>query len=341
MFKRIWTIFVARNREFYRDKAGFGWNIIFPIFIIVGFGFIFGGGTQSLYKAGVVTAHVEREYIQKLRATKYVEIVEFANRADGESTLFHHKIDLLVDPEKDEYLINSLSPNGYICEIIMKYAASTDKGGSVLKKNTINKPEVPYIEWLFPGVLGMNMMFSALFGVGYVLVRYRKNGVLKRLSVTPLRAWEFLTAQVISRLFVIMITTSFIFTVVKLIYKFRCEGSYFDLAVVFLGGAFSLISIGLLIASRFSSEEMTDGILNFITFPMMFMSEVWFSLEGTSPWVKTVSKFFPLTHITEAARRIMNEGASLYDVRYNVAVLFLTGFVLLIAGSLLFKWDRK
>lgn len=341
MFKRIWTVFVARNREFYRDKAGFGWNIFFPILIIIGFGFIFGGGSQNLYKAGIVGTKTDRAYVQKLRETRYVEIIEFADRAEGENKLFLHKIDLLVDPEKNEYLINSLSPNGYICEIIMKYAASADSGNGVLKKNTINKPEVPYVEWLFPGILGMNMMFSALFGVGYVLVRYRKNGVLKRFSVTPLRSWEFLTAQVLSRLFVIMVTTTFIFTVVKLIYKFRCEGSYVDLAIIFLGGAFSMISLGLVIASRLTSEEMTDGIVNFLTWPMMFMSEVWFSLEGTSPWVKTASKFFPLTHVTEAARRIMNEGATLYDVRYNVMVLFITGFVLLTIGSLLFKWDRK
>jgi ABC-2 type transport system permease protein len=340
MFKRIWNVFVARNREFYRDKAGLAWNVLFPLFIIIGFGLMFGDSSQDLFKAGIVSGGNSAS-VMKFKSVRYIAFVEFKTKAEGESKLYHHKIDLLYDAASNEYSVNATSPKGYICEALLKYSLLDAKDPKDLKKSSFEKKEIPYVEWLFPGVLAMNIMFSALFGVGFVLVRYRKNGVLKRFSVTPLRAWEFLTAQVVSRMFVIICTTVFIFIVVKLIYGFHCEGSYLTLALVFYSGAFAMISVGLVIASRFASEEITDGILNFITWPMMFLSEVWFSLEGASDWVKVASKFSPLTHITDGARRIMNEGAGLYDVRYNIAILLGTGVVLLVTGSVLFRWDKK
>ena len=339
MFKRIWTVFIARNREFYRDKAGLGWNILFPIFIIIGFSLMFRDDHQIIFKAGIVKGETSAEYYQKFRSVKYIEFVEFSGREEAEAKLHVHKIDILVDPARNEYLTNSLSPKGYVAEIVLRWANSAEKEG--LTQKNIARREIPYVEWLFPGILAMNMMFSALFGVGYVIVRYRKNGVLKRFSVTPLRAHEFLTAQIISRLFVILLTTSVIFFPVSMIFGFTCEGSILDLYLLFMLSAFAMISLGILIASRNSNEELADGVLNLISWPMMFLSEVWFSLEGTAEWVKVAAKFFPLTYLTDGARRIMNEGASLYDIRFNLLVLALMSVVFLTAGSLLFRWDRK
>jgi ABC-type multidrug transport system permease subunit len=102
-----------------------------------------------------------------------------------------------------------------------------------------------------------------------------------------------------------------------------------------------MISVGLVIASRSSSEEFANGVLNLISWPMMFLSEVWFSLEGTKPWVKTVSAFLPLTHLTDGARRIMNDGASLFDIRYQIFMLILMSFVFFMTGSILFKWNDE
>jgi ABC-type multidrug transport system permease subunit len=151
------------------------------------------------------------------------------------------------------------------------------------------------------------MMFSALWGVGYVVVRYRKNGVLKRLKATPLNAFEYLTAQAISRIFLLMFTLVIVWTGCDLIFSFRVQGSYLDLFVIFFLGSLSLTSLGLVLASRGTSEEFTTGILNFISWPMMFLSEVWFSLEGAPQWVKSSAKIFPLTH------GFLTLGASLFS----------------------------
>ena len=112
-------------------------------------------------------------------------------------------------------------------------------------KEPIQGREIRYIDWLFPGILGMNMMFSALWGVGYVVVRYRKNGVLKRLKATPLTAFEYLSAQMLSRIFLLMFTLVVVWVGCDLIFSFQVRGPYLDLFVVFLLGSLSLTALGL------------------------------------------------------------------------------------------------
>lgn len=182
------------------------------------------------------------------------------------------------------------------------------------------------------------MMFSCLFGVGYVVVRYRKNGFLKRLRATPLRAIEFVVAQVASRLVLIMSITVFVFAGTKFFLDTRMDGSYLLLFFVALLGAISLVSLGLLVASRVTSEELAGGLLNLVTWPMMLMSGVWFSLEAAEPWVRSVAKAFPLTHVLDAARSIMIDGAGIAEVWPYVLALSTMSACFLAGAALLFRW---
>ncbi len=344
MLRRIWTLFAARNREFYRDKSTLGWNVFFPLFIIVGFSVLFSNDTQNLYKVGIVrngevTTQRVASQLKNFKEIKYLEFIEFKDRENALYKLNHHRIDLLVDPTTAEYWVSNTSPKGYVVEKILE-AASVQGKTTPFKKQSVTGREVTYIEWLFPGILGMNIMFSSLFGVGYVVVRYRKNGVLKRMSVTPVRPHEFMTAQILSRIFVLLSTTAIVYTGTVLIFGFENHGSYLTLLLVFALGGFTMTSLGLLVASRIASEELAEGFLNIITWPMMFLSEVWFSLEGARPWVKSVSGVLPLTHLVDCARKVINDGAGIYDLRYQLLSLAVMSLVFLTIGSLLFKWQR-
>lgn len=101
-----------------------------------------------------------------------------------------------------------------------------------------------------------------------------------------------------------------------------------------------MIALGLLLAARGNSEELAGGILNLISWPMMFLSGVWFSLEGAAPWVQTLSGVFPLTHLIEGARKVMNDGAGFHEIQWEIAILFAMAFICLTAGSLLFQWKK-
>jgi ABC-type multidrug transport system permease subunit len=183
----------------------------------------------------------------------------------------------------------------------------------------------------------MNMMFSCLFGVGYVVVRYRKNGFLKRLQATPLTAFEFISAQVASRMLLILTITSFIYAGTHLLLDTRMDGSYFTLFLIAVVGAISLISLGLLISARVTSEELAGGLLNLINWPMMMLSGVWFSLEGAPDAVRTVANIFPLTHVLNSARAVMLDGASLADVAPSLLALTAMSAVFLAIGAKIFR----
>jgi ABC-type multidrug transport system permease subunit len=191
---------------------------------------------------------------------------------------------------------------------------------------------------VLPGILGMNMMFSCLFGVGYVVVRYRKNGFLKRLRATPLRAIEFVIAQVASRLVLIMTITSFVYIGTRYFLDTRMEGSYLALFLVALVGAIALLSMGLLVAARVTSEELAGGLLNLFTWPMMLLSGVWFPLEDAEVWVRQIANIFPLTHVLNSARAVMLDGATLLDVTPALLSLSLLSMLFLGLGAAIFRW---
>ena len=205
----------------------------------------------------------------------------------------------------------------------------------------IEGQQIRYLDWVVPGILAMNMMFSCLYGVGYVIVRYRKNAVLKRLSATPLRPVEFLAAQIISRLLIVVTLTSAIFVACDYIFNFYLTGSLWLLLLLCILGAFSLISLSLLIACRSESEEFTGGILNLVSWPMMMLSGVWFSLEGSPQFIQTVSQVFPLTQMLVGARAVMLEGAGLSEIAPQILILMVQSAVFLALGALFFRWKGQ
>jgi ABC-type multidrug transport system permease subunit len=347
-FKRFWIMFVARNREFFRDRAAFGWNFLFPFLIVAGFGVIFSGRAYTIYKVGIFPYPSEKVSIESLNlpqsfiTSRHLKFIGFKSASEGLTKLKHHKIDFLIkiDTQPPQYWISNSSPKGYVIEKIFYSSLFPAENMGLAVKKEIEGSQIRYIDWLFPGILAMNMMFSALWGVGYIVVRYRKNGVLKRLRATPLTALEYLSAQMLSRIFLLMFTLTVVWIGCDLIFSFSVGGSYFDLFLVFLIGSLSLTALGLVLASRGTSEEFTTGILNFISWPMMFLSEVWFSLEGAPKWVKMFAEIFPLTHLLRAVRKIMNDGAGLFDVGLELTVLSLMTLAFLTAGAAMFSWNK-
>ena len=345
--KRIWSMIVARNREFFRDREAFGWNFMFPFLLIGGFAIIFGSDYPSGYKVGLFPCDhtgqsISRDCIpEKLLGVRLVQYIGCRDLERGLKKIEHNKYDMLIDigSRPYRYWVSDTSPKGYTVEKLIMAALQPHAPPELVRQKAVSARQGRYIDWLFPGILGMNIMFSALYGVGFVVVRYRKNGVLKRLKATPLTPLEYLSAQMLSRLFLLVFTLTILWVGCDLIFNFKVEGSYLDLAVIFLAGCLSLTAMGLVVASRGTSEEFTNGLLNFITWPMMFLSEVWFSIEGAPHWVKAFAKLFPLTHLLTAVRKIMNDGAGLVDVFPELAILTGMTALFLIIGAWLFSWN--
>ena len=334
--KRFFAILHARNMEFIRDTSSLGWNIFFPLLLVLGFAAVFSGEPQPMFKVGIIgdTATLARSDADFLK-TKYIKFIMVDNAEAAIDKVGHFQLDMLVDlREGRRYWINENSPNGYVLERMINSGRQ-----STYQRQTVQGRKIRYVDWVVPGILAMNMMFSCLFGVGYVIVRYRKNGFLKRLKATPLNPFEFLLAQMCSRLLLILTITTLVYAGCNYFIHFQMRGSYVNLFLISLLGAICLISLGLLVSARLSSEELAGGILNLLTWPMMLLSGVWFSLEGTNPVVQKIAQFLPLTHLVDGARAIMTEGAGLMDIAPHLAVLALMTAVFLSIGSLIFRWE--
>ena len=338
MLKRIYAIFRARNLEFVRDRGTMSWNIVLPIALMFGLSFIFGS-ERAEYTVGVLqdTPQIDTSRHEFLQS-RYIEFVAVTDRDEGFRKIARHQLDLLVDFDRDgRYWVNPDSPKGYFVEFALQQADSTGE----LQRGQVEGEPVRYVDWVLPGILGMNVMFSSLFGVGYVVVRYRKNGFLKRLRATPLRAIEFVVAQVASRLMLIVLITSFVYIGTRFFLDIRMDGSHLLLLLVLLTGAIAMVSMGLLVAARVTSEELAGGLLNMVTWPMMLLSGVWFSLEAASDWVRQLAGLFPLTHMLEAARAVMLDGAGLATIMPQLIVLAVMTAIFLSFGALLFRWHPK
>lgn len=335
--KRFLAVFHARNIEFIRDKTALAWSVLLPFFLVFGFAFIFDDGATDAYKVAVYGDYkTSQDPFYKL---KHIEFIPVTDLDKAINKVRHHQIDMVINTrENNIYWINTQSPNGYLIERLM-WSSRSNNDTQQAKRQTVNGREIRYIDWVLPGILGMNMMFGCLFGVGYVLVRYRKNGVLKRLKATPLTAFEFLWAQVLSRLLLIMVVSSGVFMVSDWVFDIYVMGSYLAIFLVFALGTISLISLGLMMATRIKSEELANGVLNLMSFPMMILSGVWFSLEGAHPYIIAFSKLLPLTHMLDAVRAIMIDGASLLEVSNQIIILAVMSVVFLVIGTIAFKWD--
>ena len=226
-------------------------------------------------------------------------------------------------------------------EVFRAELASQGSQGSdaAFAEQEASGPPIRYVDWVVPGVIGMNLLFSSLFGVGFVIVRYRKNGVLKRLKATPVSALTFVSSQALSRFLIVLITSVIVYAGTNVFLKFVMKGSYLNLLLIAVLGILCMIAIGLVFASRFKSEELTTGMMNLLTVPMMILSGVFFSMEDASPVLKGISRALPLTQVVDGARRVMLEGADLVALLPNLVYLAVLTIALVVVSSLLFKWE--
>jgi ABC-2 type transport system permease protein len=329
--KRFLAVFFARNLEFFRDRSTFFWNIFFPSLLIFGFAFAFSGTDKSIYKIGTIGKTENKiEFFQY----KYLQFIPYDTLDKSLLKLSHHQIDMVIELNADKYYINNENPNGYIVERMLLSDQSQK-----LQKTTISGQKIRYIDWFVPGVIGMNIIFSCLMGVGFVIVRYRKNGVLKRFKATPLHAFEFIIAQMFSRFFIIAFMSTVIYIGTNFFLHFKMIGSYIDLIIITSAAIVCHISLGLLFSSRFKSEELASGIINIFIWPMVILSGIFFSLEGTPKIMQSASKIFPVTYFIEASRKVMLDGANLFEIFNDLSTLIIMTIIFLIISALIFKWE--
>ena len=159
--QRFLALLSTRNKEFLRDRSSVGWNIVMPVLIVLGFALVFSGDFADQYKVGVIQTsdpNIEaKAAIDPFLQTKYIEFIHITDLEQAKVKVQRHQLDMLIDAANHRYWINNESPNGYLVEKVMLATLTMP-----LEKQTVSGKEIRYVDWVIPGILSMNIMFTAV-----------------------------------------------------------------------------------------------------------------------------------------------------------------------------------
>ncbi|MGO8947296.1 MAG: ABC transporter permease [Ktedonobacterales bacterium] len=208
----------------------------------------------------------------------------------------------------------------------------------VLSEQAVSVHRQGTIDFLTPGMLGLMLMWANL-AVGITLVAWRKQGIMKRLAATPLRPATLISAQMVARLLLSVAQAAVLLAVAMLFFKVQVYGNWGALALVVVVGALAMMAIGFIVGSFARSEDVAQSIVFLISFPMMFLGGSYFSVAGAPSFLQPIINFLPLTHLNDALRQIINNGASLAAVQSDVLILLAWTVIGLVLATRAFRWS--
>jgi len=351
----LWELTVSRMRIFYREPAAVFWVYGFPLVMALSLGTAFRenpkedirvdlvegserkseiGGQKSelentLSEAGrfkLVKSPAEdwRKRLQSGKTDFVIEVLpsggfQFWDEPHrAESRLARHAVEAA--------LLRSQLPQGTDASRVSPEVKHLDQTGS------------RYIDFLLPGLIGLNLMGGGMWGVGFVIVDMRVRKLLKRFLATPMRKSDFLLAVMCSRLFFTLTDIIILLVFGYLVFGVSSRGSYAELAVVVLLGGAMFAGIGLLVAGRVQTIETVSGVMNFVMLPMWILSGVFFSSERFPSEIQPLINALPLTALNQALRGVMLEGQSLLAMWPQTAILAAYAVLTFTIALWTFRW---
>jgi ABC-2 type transport system permease protein len=336
----------ARMLELFREREVVFWVFVFPMLLALGLGFAFRNKPADRTSIAIV-AGPNAEHVLSLiqnspqKSAIHADVMGSAQAAKG---LRLGKYDLVIEPvsrEKVEYHYDPARPESVQSHAEVDDALQTASGRKDVLTTmvvTSSEPGSRYIDFLIPGLLGMNLMNSGMWGIGFALVDMRQRKLLKRFVATPMRRTDFLMALASSRLILMVIEVGLLLGFGILIFHMRVLGSFLSIVLIGALGAVSFGGLGLLTASRAQKIESVSGLINIVMMPMWIFSGVFFSYERFPAMVQPFIKALPLTALNDALRAVILEGATLVSQSGRIAVLVVWGAVSFILALRWFRW---
>ncbi len=333
---------LARFLEFVREKEMVFWTFVFPILMAVGLGIAFRDrGPQKVF-IGVEQGPGASSLVNELGGTEGVEARLLAPAAAPEA-LRKGDVALLVIPEQGGlvYRYDPTRPESRVARLAANDALERAAGSvdlPVLREEKVTEKGSRYIDFLIPGLLGLNLLGTGMWGVGFALVRMRTGKLLKRLLATPMRKTDFLLSFMTARLGFLVLEITALLTFAWLIFGVTVRGSIPALFLVAALGAFAFSGMGLLVASRAKTQEGVMGLMNVVQMPMWILSGVFFSVDHFPNAMQPFIRVLPLTALNDALRGIMNNGASLAAMSLPIAIVLVWGGACFATALAVFRW---
>jgi len=338
-------LLVTRLLEFFREPEAIFWVYGFPVLLAIGLGIAFRDKPPEEVRVDVSSESpgAAAEVIAgRLRSARGF-IVEIHPAAECATRLRMARSDLTVVPgERYEYVYDTMRPESVLARARVDAALQSAAGRIdvvVTSDRLVKEPGSRYIDFLIPGLLGMNLMGGGLWGIGFVTVDMRVRKLLKRLVATPMRKTHFLVAMIGSRIVFGIPEIALLLTAGWLLFNVAVRGSLLTVLLVSILGAISFSGLGLLVACRAQKIETVSGLMNLVMLPMWLLSGIFFSSERFPAAAQPFIQALPLTMLNEALRAVILEGATLVSQSSHLAGLAAWGAISFVLALRWFRWS--
>jgi ABC-2 type transport system permease protein len=338
----LWQLTITRFREFLREPEAVFWVFAFPVLLACALGLAFRSQGPADVLAGVLAGERAGELKQALAGGGGVR-VRVLERPEADSALRHGAIHVLVVPgDPVTYEFDPSRPESRVARYVVDERIQAAGGRQPVVRAADRPVTVPgsrYIDWVVPGLLGMNIMGTGMWGVAFSVVQARGRKLLKRLMATPMRRTHYLLSHMLSRLLFLVLEVTALLGFARLVFGIPMNGSLFTLAGLCLLGAMTFSGLGLLVASRAKTVEGVSGLMNLVMVPMWIFSGVFFASENFPDVMQPFISLLPLTALNEALRGVMIDGTALSGLVKQGGILLTWMLVSFSAALRMFRWQ--
>jgi ABC-2 type transport system permease protein len=333
---------VTRLKEFLRETEAIFWVFGFPLLLALALGFAFREKAPDKIPIGIVDAPNAKQRLSLLSRSPALQ-PRIYDPAAAEQVLRTGKVSLLVEgTDIVIYRFDATRPDSRVARLEADDALQAAAGRhnpQPVRDQLVTERGSRYIDFLIPGLLGMNIMGTGMWSVGFNVVNARTRKLLKRLIATPMRKSDYLAAQFLARLGFLFLEVITLLVFTRFVFGVRVSGSWLLLGAICVAGAMAFSGLGILIASRARTIEAVSGLMNVVMMPMWLCSGVFFSYERFPDAAKPYIRALPLTALNDALRGVMTEGLSAARVAPQLAVMLAWGVVSFLVGLKIFRWQ--
>ena len=335
----------ARMLELKREPEVVFWVFVFPLLLALGLGIAFRNKPGDAISVAIVrsSSHEAQALLERSPQHEMFKVGLLSEDAAKQGFRLG-KFDVVIEPDPKgnyTYLYDPARPESVLARTQVNNALQAAAGRKdVIATNAVtsSEPGSRYIDFLIPGLLGMNLMNSGMWGIGFALVDMRQRKLLKRYVGTPMRRGDFLLAIMSSRLVLMVIEIGLLLVFGILIFHMRVLGSVFSIAAIGGLGSLTFGGVGLLTASRAQKIESISGLINLVMMPMWIFSGVFFSYERFPAVIHPFIKALPLTALNDALRASILEGTPLLHQWPRLLILGLWGGISFVLALKWFRW---
>ena len=334
----LYQLTSTRFRLFLREPEAIFWVFIFPILLAVGLGIAFRNRPADVLPVAATTPQLA----QPLAADKGLKATTM-DEASGTHALAIGEIDLLAMQGANGVVFkyDDTNPDGRAARLLAERDVQIAAGrhdAVATTNDLVHETGARYIDFVVPGLLGMNLMGSAIWGMGFAIVESRQKKLLKRLVASPMPRWQYMASFILSRLAMLVIEVVVFVGFSRLAFGVPLRGSLFDLGVLCLIASLAFSALGLLVASRARTMEAASGLMNLVMLPMWILSGVFFSASRFPSVIQPFVRALPLTATIDALRSNMLQGIGLNRLMAPISIMLAWLVVPFVVSLRIFRW---